>query len=146
MKSPRPDKHHLLWERAWYTTPREQALREQHLLIPRMDYEIHHKGLHEAVDPPPKPSPDMIIGATAVIQALPYYTGHIEALKRLAGFFDQLAANPRTAEHYADLADRISENLFSQLPWVKLGLVADTTCAIPQQRDHTMEDFGRPVL
>jgi len=30
--------------------------------------------------------------------------------------------------------------------WVKLGLVPDAICDIPQQRDHTMEDFGRPVL
>jgi len=146
MKTPRPDKHHILWERAWYTTDRDQALREQHLLIPRLDYDIHHNGLHKAVDAPPKPSPDMILGATAVVQALPYYIGHVEALKQLTGYFDKLASNRSTPEFYADLADRIAENLFSQLHWVKLGLVPDAICDIPQQRDHTMEDFGRPVL
>ena len=110
------DAHHVWHNRRDYLTKPEKALRENYLFIPRMPYERHHagyaEGLHQNVLPPPKPTPQMILGALVVAQEFRPNMQHIEAIERIAGYFENL----RNGQ--GDLGEAIAENLFSQLTYI----------------------------
>ena len=112
----KPDAHHIWFNRKSYSTGPELALRQNHLFIPRMPYAKHHagyaEGLHENLDPPPKPTPQMILGALVVAQEFRPNMQHIEAIERIAGYFENL----RNGQ--GDLGEAIAENLFSQLTYI----------------------------
>lgn len=119
---PKTDKHHIFHERRWYTTEADHALRENHLMIPRMSYDLHHNGIHADLDPPPKPRHDMVLGALTLLQDLPHGLGHVEAIERVGDYFAALGRGAIICSSRV-LALQIGENLFEQLDYVKRGLV-----------------------
>lgn len=116
------DRHHILFERNWYVTEADKALREQHLLIPRLHYDVHHNGIHADLLPPPKPRHDMVLGALAVMQELPKGIGHLEAIRDVGAYFEALGHGAILCSSRA-LALQIGENIFEQLEYVKRGIV-----------------------
>lgn len=116
------DKHHIWHSRRFYTSEADQALREQHLFIPRMHYDLHHNGIHADLLPPPKPRHDMVIGALALTEDFPRGISHVEAINRVAGYFEALGRGAiRCTEQ--TLALQIGENIFEQLEYIKRGIV-----------------------
>lgn len=112
----RPDRHHIFHARAWYVTEADRALRQQHLFIPRMDWELHHNGLHKNVLAPPKPTHNMTLGAIAVAQSFSPHMEHPEAIERIAAYFDGF--------HDAEgRGERIAQNLLQQLVYIEEGYV-----------------------
>ena len=114
------DRHHVLYPRADYRTPHELALRRHPLLIPRMDMDVHHNGLHPNVQPPLKPHHGMIIGALALLHEIPRQTPHPEAIDWAANYFDRMEGPD------AILGHRIALNLYAQLTYIEDGYVRDT--------------------
>lgn len=127
------DRHHIFHERRWYTTEADLALRENHLMIPRMSYDLHHNGIHADLAPPPKPRHDMVLGALAVLQELPRGINHIEAIRDVGAYFEALGHGAILCSSRV-LALQIGENIFEQLEYVKRGVVE---CGV---------DHGKPTI
>lgn len=107
--------HHAIWQRAWYRGHVEKSYREHRGLKARM-YIPEHQALHANIYPPMKPTRELLLGATAMLDALP----------------DDVLGQPletitRLGEWYLDiderLPQRIGENLLSQIPYIEKGII-----------------------
>lgn len=61
--------HHMMWCRAWYKTPVLKSLRNHPLARNRI-LDSTHQELHADLLPPPRPTPDMALGAISLLNEL----------------------------------------------------------------------------
>lgn len=113
------DKHHTLWKKDWYRTPSEKRTREMSGMVLRLVIN-HHRDLHRAVEPPPKPNPQVLIGMYNFnrhnLETLNVYD-RFEALTEMLG---KVAA---TGGINASDAGKLYENFVEQLPFIQAGRV-----------------------
>lgn len=106
--------HHSWWNRAWYKTPVLRTLR-QHPLVMNEMYISAHKELHAEMHPPPKPSPELAMGAIVLLDEM-----------RNAGFTEPVDVHLALAEDFLGkdniLAKRIGHHMLHQAGFLKDGL------------------------
>jgi len=108
--------HHTFYNRAWYRTPILRILRQHPLVITTMDVGVH-KELHANVPPPPRPSPDIAIGAVCLLDEL-----------KESDTKDPVLVHMTLAEHLLTqdnkLAHRIGRNILLQTGYIGEGYEA----------------------
>lgn len=106
--------HHMWWNRAWYKAPILKSLRN-HPLSKNALYAPIHRDLHAELRPPPKPSPEMAMGAILLLDEL-----------RDAQQTDPVNVHLALSEHFLEqdstLAGRIGHHLLMQAGFVREGL------------------------
>lgn len=105
--------HHVLWNRVWYKTSLERALRSHDGLVVPILVPVH-KELHANIDAPPKPDRDLIIGSLEMLDDLPQsvVTNPLETVNTYAEWL---------LARQAKLAGRIGANLMRQIPYLEEG-------------------------
>lgn len=105
--------HHALWNRVWYKTSLEKALRNHDgLVVPLLIPE--HRELHANIDAPPKPDRRLIISSLEFLDDLPASTLTNEP-ETIAAYSEHLFAQRN------GLATRIGKNLVRQLVYIERG-------------------------
>lgn len=105
--------HHSFWNRSWYRSPIQRALRQHEGLVVPM-YEQVHRDLHADMPPPPRPNSAQILGALGMLDRLSSQT---------------LSRPPETvlalSEHFLlqddSTAQRIGHHLLRQSAWIAEG-------------------------
>ena len=111
-----PNRHHSFFNRAWYRTPILRRLRSHPLMVTEMCVDVH-KDLHANIPPPPKPSPDLAVGALCLLNDMKEEgTDQVSAHIELSEYF--LSGNTHTAR-------RIGDNLLRQTVYIIDGKVDD---------------------
>lgn len=113
--------HEIFWEKRWYKTDLDKRLRYHPLVgrIVMLNY-YHNQGsesLHANVEAPPKPGPQLELGALAVLRELDRDTSHVDAINHLVDYFDSLKADD------AFVGRRIADNLSRQLLYIEPGIM-----------------------
>jgi len=111
------NEHHMFWNRAWYKHSWLRALRNDGLVRNELYIPVHNE-LHARMSPPPKPSPEMAIGAIGVLREL-----------RDEGFTEPIGVHMALAEHFlgqdSNLSKRLGHHILHQAGYVKEGLLHD---------------------
>lgn len=108
------NEHHMFWNRAWYKQGGLRVLRNDPLVRNEMFIPVH-KELHANLNAPPKPSPELTIGALSVLREL-----------RDEGFTEPVGVHMALAEYMlgqdTNLGKRIGHHILHQAGYVKEGL------------------------
>ena len=108
------NKHHLWWNRSWYRTPTLRALRQHSLCMNELYVDVH-KELHAELPPPPKPSPELAMGAIVLLDEM-----------RNEGHTDPIDVHMALSEHFlgqdSNLSQRIGHHILHQAVFVQEGL------------------------
>lgn len=109
--------HHTFWNRAWYRTPVLRALRN-HTLVKTALYVPAHRELHAQLPPPPKPNPEMAIGAVILLDELKNDgdTNPVDAHLALSEYFLQMDSA---------LGGRIGHHILKQTGFIMEGMACE---------------------
>ena len=102
--------HHTVWCRAWYKTCAEKNFRLHSGLIVPMHIPVHNE-LHANIPPPPKPTRESMLGATALLNDL--------SDTQLHNYLDTIE---RVGDFMISREQKIGEYLLLQLPYIEEGL------------------------
>lgn len=112
MEQSKKDRHHLLHPRSSYIINSPQyKLRTHRLLIPKIDYNVHHYELHHNVEAPPMPSNELATIAVSYLYLFDDSVNHLEAILALS----------KHLERKSYLGGEIADNLLRQLVYVEKG-------------------------
>jgi len=104
----------MFWNRAWYKAPGLRALRSHPLAINELYIPVH-KELHDKMKPPPKPSPELAMGAVCLLNEM-----------QAEGFTEPIDVHMALSEHFLsqdnNLSQRIGHHILHQAGFVKEGL------------------------
>ena len=92
-------RHHTFYNRAWYRTPILRQLRNHPLAITPIPIAIH-KNLHAELSTPPRPRPDIAIGALCVLEDIAEQ-----------GITDPVVAHLYLTEHLLESRDRLANRI-----------------------------------
>lgn len=109
--------HHMWWNRSWYRTPILRTLRQHQLCQNVLSVPIHNQ-LHAELSPPPKPSPELAIGAILMLDDM-----------RQEGLIEPVDVHLALADHFLEqdngLAKRIGHHMLHQAGFIKEGIRHD---------------------
>lgn len=104
------NRHHVFFPRRTYKTRIERSLRNNPLMIIRMDIEAH-KELHAKVSPPLKLDPEQMMGVLTVMDSL---ETNLQPHERLLELADYLSDRERREQ-------RVAQNLRLQAGFIEGG-------------------------
>jgi hypothetical protein len=106
------NKHHALWQRRWYKSPAEKAIRgHQALVIPKLWVPVH-KQLHAELQAPPKPPANLIYGMLSHLEGK-RLTNPIDGIRHTIDYLDTQESSK---------AERLEQHLIQQLGFIMLGV------------------------